>query len=137
MYFNWRLFSLMILPTEYQTNISFPFFTVVCTDSSVPGQEEGTSSSDLKGTTTSCTCGPGKFACTSDCNCIPTKWLCDGDNDCGDFSDERGCGEFILTIRKGTYGYEHDIVELPCRSMIANKMTLSIRFSGFCATPFA
>jgi hypothetical protein len=38
------------------------------------------------------TCAAGQFKCTND-KCIPTAWKCDHENDCGDNSDETGCGE--------------------------------------------
>ncbi len=28
---------------------------------------------------------------------MPQQWVCDGINDCGDFSDENGCGEIQLS----------------------------------------
>ncbi|KAH9373138.1 hypothetical protein HPB48_004883 [Haemaphysalis longicornis] len=47
-----------------------------------------------------CDCGPGQFACTSfpedgtNCSCIPARWHCDSDDDCGNGSDELGCGAY-------------------------------------------
>lgn len=38
------------------------------------------------------TCGPREFGCNSG-RCIPQSFRCDSDNDCGDYSDEMGCGE--------------------------------------------
>jgi len=37
------------------------------------------------------------FVCTNG-NCIPEEWVCDGWNDCGDDSDEQGCGQLTTTI---------------------------------------
>lgn len=39
-------------------------------------------------------CSGTEFTCPSG-RCIPQRWVCDEFNDCGDFSDEKGCGEFI------------------------------------------
>jgi len=38
-------------------------------------------------------CGPDEFQCANG-NCMPAGFICDGDNDCGDMSDEQGCGDF-------------------------------------------
>lgn len=38
------------------------------------------------------TCGPREFGCNSG-RCIPQSFRCDSDNDCGDYSDEMGCGK--------------------------------------------
>lgn len=49
--------------------------------------------------TLKCSCPRNQFGCAptalGECACIPEKWHCDGDNDCGDHSDETGCGEDI------------------------------------------
>lgn len=37
------------------------------------------------------TCNSWMFLCTNK-KCVPYWWKCDGVNDCGDFSDEMGCG---------------------------------------------
>lgn len=47
------------------------------------------------------TCGPREFACSGG-RCIPQSFKCDSDNDCGDYSDEMGCGKqnFFINILK-------------------------------------
>ena len=37
------------------------------------------------------TCSPNQFQCNNT-RCIPLGYVCDTDNDCGDMSDEAGCG---------------------------------------------
>lgn len=39
-------------------------------------------------------CDGNEFTCSSG-RCIPQRWVCDKFNDCGDYSDEKGCGEEI------------------------------------------
>lgn len=36
-------------------------------------------------------CEPNQFRCDNR-HCVLKSWLCDSDDDCGDGSDERGCG---------------------------------------------
>lgn len=53
-------------------------------------------------------CKGNEFTCSSG-RCIPQRWVCDQFNDCGDYSDEKGCGEktdmaflstqFVLVIK--------------------------------------
>lgn len=43
------------------------------------------------------TCGPREFGCNSG-RCIPQSFRCDSDNDCGDYSDEMGCGKKIFSL---------------------------------------
>jgi len=55
-----------------------------------------------------CVCDAAQLQCMSDrrrCpgngKCIPGSYFCDGDNDCGDYSDESSCSEYMypsLTI---------------------------------------
>lgn len=40
-------------------------------------------------------CSSEEFTCNS-INCLPKEYLCDGKNDCGDYNDERNCGECLL-----------------------------------------
>lgn len=57
------------------------------------------------------TCGPREFGCNSG-RCIPQSFRCDSDNDCGDYSDEMGCGKkrfpllFILSCIRFTLTYK-------------------------------
>lgn len=37
-------------------------------------------------------CSGNEFTCTSG-RCILQSWVCDQFNDCGDYSDEKGCGK--------------------------------------------
>ena len=39
-------------------------------------------------------CNSNQFACNNG-HCEPENYVCDGDNDCGDNSDEDGCGKCI------------------------------------------
>jgi len=49
--------------------------------------------------TCDCTvCRQDQFKCVSSGRCIPASWICDTDNDCGDWSDERNCGELYFII---------------------------------------
>jgi len=41
-------------------------------------------------------CAEGQFMC-ADQSCIVGRWHCDGENDCGDNSDEVGCGKKYYT----------------------------------------
>ena len=40
-------------------------------------------------------CDVGAFLCWNR-RCIRQEWKCDGENDCGDWSDEIGCGWFYF-----------------------------------------
>ena len=44
---------------------------------------------------TETTCDSSQFTCESG-DCVPGSYRCDGDFDCGDYSDEIGCGMFIM-----------------------------------------
>lgn len=39
-------------------------------------------------------CSGNEFTCSSG-RCIPQDWVCNDLNDCGDDSDEKGCGESV------------------------------------------
>ena len=39
-------------------------------------------------------CEPNEMKCANK-NCVPKQSKCDGNDDCGDNSDEKGCGELI------------------------------------------
>lgn len=42
------------------------------------------------------TCAPSDFMCKSG-RCIPATFKCDSENDCGDYSDEAGCGNITCS----------------------------------------
>lgn len=44
---------------------------------------------------TETTCDSSQFTCESG-DCVPGDYRCDGYYDCGDYSDEIGCGMFII-----------------------------------------
>ena len=43
-----------------------------------------------------------QFACDNS-RCMPDSYVCDGDNDCGDNSDEDGCGMYNLHVMYNVY----------------------------------
>lgn len=60
------------------------FFCIVVLAKGAPPEEQ-------------CQCPSHQFACPvqvpGECLCIPSKWRCDQDDDCGDNTDEEGCGK--------------------------------------------
>lgn len=52
-------------------------------------------------------CSGSEFTCSSG-RCIPQDWVCDAFNDCGDYSDEKGCGEdlFHRAVSHQYYGQQ-------------------------------
>ena len=44
--------------------------------------------------TTPYPCADDKFSCANQ-RCIVAHWKCDGEDDCGDYSDERGCRKYL------------------------------------------
>ncbi|MEQ2208190.1 hypothetical protein XENOCAPTIV_018966, partial [Xenoophorus captivus] len=48
-------------------------------------------------------CRGSEFTCSSG-RCIPQNWVCDRFNDCGDFSDERGCDSDSRDCYPGEWG---------------------------------
>ena len=55
-------------------------------------------------------CTEDQFKCDNG-RCIYGSWHCDNDNDCGDNSDEEGCGGVSVTCPFSTYKCE-DAVSL-------------------------
>ena len=49
-------------------------------------------------------CSSSEFTCNNG-KCVPYLWKCDKNNDCGDNSDEFGCGKndvmVVMGLRKG------------------------------------
>ena len=43
-------------------------------------------------------CYSDEFTCDNG-ECVPDSYVCDGDNDCGDYSDEDGCGMYNLHVQ--------------------------------------
>ena len=48
-------------------------------------------------------CSANEFTCANR-NCVSRRWQCDHDDDCGDGSDEHGCG--MLTCGHARLGAE-------------------------------
>ena len=58
-------------------------------------------------------CGSGEFLCRRG-SCISAMWRCDGDNDCGDNSDEEGCGKaccgcLMWVLGGGVFGFTNNL----------------------------
>ena len=48
-------------------------------------------------------CSSSQFTCNNG-NCVPLSYKCDRDNDCGDNSDDFGCGKNDVIARIGARG---------------------------------
>ena len=47
-------------------------------------------------------CDYDEFTCDNG-RCVPDSFRCDDDNDCGDYSDEDGCGMYNLHVQGIVY----------------------------------
>lgn len=58
-------------------------------------------------------CAPQEFACDSG-ECVPRALRCNGNPDCGDASDEDGCGECVTNLRMTESPVIPPLLSLPC-----------------------
>ncbi|XP_063385358.1 sortilin-related receptor-like [Cydia fagiglandana] len=78
------------------------------------------------------TCLDWMFKCENN-NCLPYWWRCDGINDCGDNTDEVGCGSFIIDA--STPAPEPEIKDKKCsKTQFTCSTGLCIPLSWVCDT---